>query len=729
MDSLEIRHLIGQIQQLPTIPSVALKILALAKEKYASSDQISRVIEKDQALTSRLLKVANSPFYGRSFKVKTIKDAIVVIGFDTLRSITLSISIIDVFQKNKSKKRLMDEQFWLHCLACAVCAERLSKRIGVPFVEEAFLAGLIHDVGKVVLDQYCHEDYEKVLEETDRNYRNISEVENEIIGFDHTTVGRWLLEAWRLPPLLSEGVWLHHHPINKGWKQHESYQLGAVLNVADTIAHIYRIGSGGDRKPRDLPDETLELLGLAKEDINQITSDLHKTVNEMASQIGLSGVEEETYFEALQTANLEIGEICLLVDQERHALEKRSRELEILYEFSRMIQGENHVNRALETLAESILSAMDAQKVLCHFNLPGGGVIETEATTVDGRMVKDTRITKMPDTIEDAEAIRIPLTTNGESLGQIRVWRREDGESGGHETRILCTFAHVAAVAFNRMGIHTRFEEIAEKLKRSVSEREKVVYELKRVNEQLEQEITERKQIEISLKERTGELEDFTYMVSHDLKEPLRWIDAFSQFVLDDYKHRLDDEGTNYLVDIRKGTKRMKRMIDDLLTVSKVTRTKKPYETVRASEIVMEAIEKIKPSIEAKGVELTITQDLPDIHCDRFKMEMVFGNLLSNAIKFMDKDKPKIEIGYIPNDDEYKFYVRDNGIGIEQEYHQKIFGMFQRLEKTKDYEGTGAGLYIVKKIIEEHKGNISVESEKGKGTTFYFTLPKVSTES
>ncbi len=728
MDSLEIRHLIHQIQQLPTIPSVALKILALAKEKYASVDEISQVIEKDQALTSKLLKVANSPFYGRSFRVKTIKDAVVVIGFDTLRSIALSISIIDVFQRDKSQKRLMDEQFWLHCLACAICAERLSKRMGVPFVEEAFLAGLIHDIGKVVLDQYCHQDYERVLEKADSNYKDVSELENEIIGFDHTTVGRWLLEAWKLPPLLSEGVWLHHQPINKGWKEHESYQLGAVLNVADTIAHIYRIGSGGDRKPRDLPDETLELLGLTKEDINQITSDLHKNINEMANQIGLSGVEEETYFEALQTANLEIGEICLLVDQERHTLERRNRELEALYEFSRMIQGENHVNRALEILAESILSAMDAQKVLCHFNLPSGGFIETEATMVDGRTVKDTRITKMPDTIEDAEAIRIPLTTNGESLGQIRVWQRGDGGYGGHETKILCTFAHMAATALNRMSIHTRFEEVAERLKCSATEREKAFSELKRVNEQLEQEIAEHQQTEIALKERTGELEDFTYMVSHDLKEPLRWIDSFSQFVLDDYKHKLDDEGTNYLADIRKGTKRMKRMIDDLLMVSKVTRTKNPYETVNASEIVKEAVEKIKPGIEAKGVDLIVAQDLPNIHCDRFKMEIVFSNLLTNAVKFMDKEKPRVEIGYIPDDD-HKFYVRDNGIGIEQEYHQRIFGMFQRLEKTKEYEGTGAGLYITKKIIEEHKGDIWVESERGKGTTFYFTLPKVSTES
>ncbi|HIC91365.1 MAG TPA: GHKL domain-containing protein, partial [Syntrophaceae bacterium] len=199
---------------------------------------------------------------------------------------------------------------------------------------------------------------------------------------------------------------------------------------------------------------------------------------------------------------------------------------------------------------------------------------------------------------------------------------------------------------------------------------------------------------------------------------------SFSQFVLEDYADRLDEKGRGYLLTIRKGAERMKRLIDDLLVLSKVTRIEVPFQLNRASEIIEEAVKPLKHSIDEKDIELTIPQDLPTIYCDKVRMIQVFENLLSNAIKFMDKENPKIEIGYQDKVDHDQFYIRDNGMGIEKQYHDKIFGMFERLHRREDYDGTGAGLHIVKKIIEMHRGKIWVESEKGIGSTFYFTLPK-----
>lgn len=243
--------------------------------------------------------------------------------------------------------------------------------------------------------------------------------------------------------------------------------------------------------------------------------------------------------------------------------------------------------------------------------------------------------------------------------------------------------------------------------------------------------ITERKQAEGRLKEYASqleivnkELEDFTYIVSHDLKEPLRGIDSFSQFVLEDYLDKLDEEGKDYLVAIRKSAGQMKKLIDDLLALSRITRIKNPYQAVAAGEIIEEALERVEHKLKEKNVSLIVAENLPNIFCDRVKMVEVFGNLLSNAAKFMDKKEPKIEIGYESVAGGHRFCVRDNGMGIEEKYHEKIFGMFQRLGKREDYEGTGAGLHITKKIIEEHGGQIWVESEVGVGSTFYFTLPK-----
>lgn len=220
------------------------------------------------------------------------------------------------------------------------------------------------------------------------------------------------------------------------------------------------------------------------------------------------------------------------------------------------------------------------------------------------------------------------------------------------------------------------------------------------------------------------ELEDFTYTVSHDLKEPLRSIASFSHFVLEDYKDKLDEEGQDYLNRIVRASSRMKLLIDDLLTLSRVGRVINPFADVPAPDILKEVTSSLYRRIEERKAEIRVHGELPVIYCDRIFMHQVFLNLISNAIKFCDKDQPIVEIGCTDLPGEYRFYVRDNGIGIDERYHEKIFEIFESLNRREDYEGTGAGLTIVKKVIEEHHGRVWVESKLGEGSTFYFTIPK-----
>lgn len=223
------------------------------------------------------------------------------------------------------------------------------------------------------------------------------------------------------------------------------------------------------------------------------------------------------------------------------------------------------------------------------------------------------------------------------------------------------------------------------------------------------------------------ELEDFTYTVSHDLKEPLRSIASFSQFVLEDYKDKVDEEGKDYLNRIVKASSRMRLLIDDLLTLSRVGRVKNPFSDVPSSEILKDVTASLYRRIEEKKAEIKGQRELPVIYCDKVFMNQVFLNLLSNALKFCDKDHPVVEVGYTDLPGEYRFHVRDNGIGIDERYFEKIFEIFESLNRREDYEGTGAGLTIVKKVIEEHHGRVWVESKLGEGSTFYFTVPKKKT--
>ncbi len=231
----------------------------------------------------------------------------------------------------------------------------------------------------------------------------------------------------------------------------------------------------------------------------------------------------------------------------------------------------------------------------------------------------------------------------------------------------------------------------------------------------------------IALEKSNTELDSFVYTASHDLRAPLRGINSFSKFIEEDYSDVLDDEGRDYLRRIRNGVGRMTQLIDDLLSLSRISRQKNPFENVEISSMIQSIQESIAFDLEDAKVNLVMPVDLPVIRCDRIKLSEAFLNLINNAIKFSRKNDnavPRVEISYEEQADAHRFSVQDNGIGIDPQYHNKIFGIFQRLHTNEEYEGTGAGLSIVKRVIDAHKGRLWIESELGKGASFYFTIPK-----
>jgi PAS domain S-box-containing protein len=246
-----------------------------------------------------------------------------------------------------------------------------------------------------------------------------------------------------------------------------------------------------------------------------------------------------------------------------------------------------------------------------------------------------------------------------------------------------------------------------------------------------ERDITQRKRAEEELKAHAEELarsnrelEDFTYVVSHDLKEPLRGIDAFSTFLAEDYADKLDEQGQKYVGVLRDSAMRMSALIEDLLMLSRIGRTGQTYATVSVQSLLEDVRQDLEFTLEQKKVDLRIQSDLPTITYQPVHLRQVFQNLISNAIKFNDKPHRVVEIACHEDDSLYTFSVRDNGIGIDEKYYEKIFQIFQRLGRREDYEGTGAGLTICKKIVEAHGGKIWLESKVGEGSIFSFTIPK-----
>ncbi|GEM_PF-1717125 len=221
-----------------------------------------------------------------------------------------------------------------------------------------------------------------------------------------------------------------------------------------------------------------------------------------------------------------------------------------------------------------------------------------------------------------------------------------------------------------------------------------------------------------------SELDSFAHTVSHDLKEPLRGIEMFSGILISDYGGSLDPQAADYLSRVVKAAGRMRRLIDDLLGYARVARTRNPYEKASSAGLAAEAAAGLSALVVEKGASVVLADDLPEIFCDPVKMRQVFHNLLSNALKYNEAPKPEVRVEAELFGQYWKFSVTDNGIGVPPQYSEEIFKMFKRLHSRHEYGGgTGAGLAIAHKIIEEHGGRIWVDSEEGKGSSFRFIIP------
>jgi PAS domain S-box-containing protein len=236
--------------------------------------------------------------------------------------------------------------------------------------------------------------------------------------------------------------------------------------------------------------------------------------------------------------------------------------------------------------------------------------------------------------------------------------------------------------------------------------------------------ITDRKRAEEKLREKIREMDDFIHVVSHDLKEPLRGIEAFAGFLAEDYAHLLDEEGRRYVHFLKSSAIRMKDLIHDLLTLASISRKVPTLQQVDLNQTLLRIQQDLEYTIQQKKARIECHTPLPTVVCDPTQIGEVFKNLLSNAIKFNTSSVPEVEIAVKEEERAYLFSIQDNGIGIDPRYRERIFGLFERLHPQEQFEGTGAGLAICKKIIEGCGGKIWVKSEVGKGSTFFFTLPK-----
>ena len=250
----------------------------------------------------------------------------------------------------------------------------------------------------------------------------------------------------------------------------------------------------------------------------------------------------------------------------------------------------------------------------------------------------------------------------------------------------------------------------------AIAKTERDITDRKRAEERLQREVD-------ALARSNKELEQFAYVASHDLQEPLRMVASFTQLLAQKYEGQLDDKARKYIDYAVDGAVRMQRLINDLLTYSRIGTQGKPPEPTDSHAVLDETLRNLQAAIQENRAIVT-NDDLPTVHVDASQLLQLFQNLVGNAVKFHGADPPRIHVSARDLGREWVFSVKDNGIGIEPQYADRIFVIFQRLHTRDEYPGTGIGLALCKRIVDRHGGRIWFESEPGKGSTFFFTVPK-----
>ncbi len=263
-------------------------------------------------------------------------------------------------------------------------------------------------------------------------------------------------------------------------------------------------------------------------------------------------------------------------------------------------------------------------------------------------------------------------------------------------------------------------------LNQEIARRRQAQERIDSLNTELEKRIKDRTaELEATNKELEAtnkELEAFTYSVSHDLRSPLRHVDGFSRILVEEFGPHLDPTARRYLERMQKGVRNMGTLVDDLLQLARIGRQEPSRRTTGLSSLLREALDEVRSETEGREIEWRIGQ-LPFADCDPALIKQVFANLLSNAIKYTrPRERAVIEIGALERNGQPTIFVRDNGVGFSMKYADKLFGVFQRLHRPEDFEGTGVGLATVQRIVHKHGGRVWAEAELDKGATFYLTL-------
>jgi putative nucleotidyltransferase with HDIG domain len=758
------------LDTLPTLTPIAVKLLEITSDNDSSAQDVVNALRGDQSLTAKILSVANSAAMGVREKVPTLDRAVVLLGFKAIRSITLAITVFEWLaaeQPARGKRHFDRTEFWKHSLGVACAARRLAAHrsaLGID-PEEAFVAGLLHDLGKVALDVVFPKAYERVTAQAEETRADIADCERAILGIDHTVAGRHLVKRWGLPRFLHDVIWLHHVSAKTLTDSVASPGLIALVQLANVFVREQRIGHSGNYAFYEPSTQLAGELGFAEAEIDAISRDVVSDVAEYASLLGLDRETPETlYLRSLTRANAELSRLNTELLSGNRRLTAAARYFKGITQFDRQLSALSDLTAVVAAIADAAVTALQRdqltafgvhdQRAAVELCCIGGGQGARESTTE--RLTEEMRewlqepgdvigatIARAPFAVRSmvasvatelgkGECWLLPIVHDEQVIGGIvLVSPRDERAELAPEVEELRSFLASLGLALGRANAQAAARRLSEDLAES--------------NRRLQQ-----MQAEVLRTRALSMIAEMAAGAGHELNGPLTVISGRAQMLMEKVA---DPELRRSLEQIHNKAHECAQIVTELMDFAR------PHPPRLGETDLGSLLAEVRDAwlersaLPASRLQVDLPDDsqpadLPQVLVDREQIRRVLDEVLRNAVDAIAENDGAIAIHWRAGAAEpvhvargaayaglsaepaatrwVEITVRDTGCGMSPAVAQRVFDPF--FSHRSAGRGRGLGLARAHRIIEAHGGRIWVTSQPGEGTAFHIMLPQAAGE-
>ena len=729
--------ILQQLEELPTLPAVAVRVLEATANEGSSANEVVELISSDPSLTTRILQLLHAAGTGVRSEINSVERAVVLLGFEAVRSMTLAVSVFQTLGQSAKRKAIHfnRDEFWKHSIATACCAELLAGKLGAAGREagfapsEAFVCGLLHDLGKVALDAALPKSFDRVVEAADLLRGNIADLERSIIGLDHMVVGKRLAERWQLPLTLRECIWLHGQTPTALPATVKSPRLVNLITLADLLVREQHLGYSGNYTFNLSRAVLIEAVGLTQSAVDEVMRELVAHIEPRAKGLGLGeSSTDELYLHALSQANKELGRMSTQLAAKNKRLIVRSKFFDALSQFQSELRADAHPQMVLTAIGQTAISTLDVTSAAVFSAIPGQGFAEvllfdhqgdvfqhsvvdcpkplTNIPGGDGPVLAagaelEWLLANVSPRLASTQRYWINLETEGQCIGGI-VW----GSGGGESQRLSNQVEELTALAVG-WGLALRTSQIREE-SRTLSE------QLAEANRRLQsaQEEIQRSKTVVSVGEMAAG-------AAHEMNNPLAVISGRSQLLAS----QLTDPKQKHAAKlIFEQSHRLSEIITELMDFAKPERPS--LTEMDLAELVERALHEAKLLTDPadRSIEVTIA-DVPPVMVDQMQVTAALTEVISNAIQATDETRGHVTIhtAYDAYSGRVVMSVNDNGCGMDEETLRRAFDPFFSSKPAGRRRGMGLAKSL--RWIQASGGSIRLESRVDQGTRTIILLP------